>query len=267
MKLEIELTEIGTLQANITTVESIDLPVGNPEDVPTAPNAENSHRWLLEFEARSSTDNAKTIGVAADLETLERVSSSRNVRFGGEQMVAPKDATSKLAELIGKKRQDWEPAVLREIWSGLMQYADYRKKSPAHEARWMNLIGWCLRPGFGYPADDWRVSETWRSVHNKLVHRTAENLSETLVLWRRISGGFTPGQQKALYQDLWPRVRSTLLGGSGASLNSNVLNEYLRLIGSLEWIDIADKAFVAQQLLDALVVKRTILWQVRCYGH
>ncbi len=80
VKLEIELTEIGTLQANITTVESIDLPVGNPEDMPTAPNAENSHRWLLEFEARSSTDNAKTIGVAADLETLERVSSSRNVR-------------------------------------------------------------------------------------------------------------------------------------------------------------------------------------------
>lgn len=272
VKLEIELTEIGTLQANITTVESIDLPVGNPEDMPTAPNAENSHRWLLEFEARSSTDNAKTIGVAADLETLGRVRQAVMSVFGGEQMVAPKDATSKLAELIGKKRQDWEPAVLREIWSGLMQYADYRKKSPAHEARWMNLIGWCLRPGFGYPADDWRVSETWRSVHNKLVHRTAENLSETLVLWRRISGGFTPGQQKALYQDLWPRVRSTLLGGSGASLNSNVLNEYLRLIGSLEWIDIADKAFVAQQLLDALGRKKNhsmagpMLWTLARLG-
>jgi hypothetical protein len=153
-----------------------------------------------------------------------------------------------------------------------MQFADYRKKSPSHEARWMNLLGWCLRPGFGYPGDDWRVSETWRSVHNKLVHRTAENLSETVVLWRRISVGFTSGQQKALYQDLWPRVRSTLLGGSGASLNSNVLNEYLRLVGSLEWVDVSDKASVAQQLLDALGRKKNhaiagpVLWTLARLG-
>jgi hypothetical protein len=272
VKLDIELTEIGTLQANISTVDLINSIDATTEESPASRDADKSYRWVLEFEARSSTDESKSAGIAADQETLERVRQTVESLFGSEQMVAPKDAAGKLSEALGKKRQDWDPAVLRELWSGLMQFADYRKKSPSHEARWMNLVGWCLRPGFGYPGDDWRVSETWRSVHNKLVHRTAENLSETVVLWRRISGGFTPGQQKALYQDLWPRVRSTLLGGSGASLNSNVLNEYLRLVGSLEWVDVSDKAFVAQQLLDALGRKKNhaiagpVLWALARLG-
>jgi hypothetical protein len=272
VQLDIELSEIGTLQANITTIEQVDSPALSGGEVLPDRDREKGFRWVLEFEARASTDETKTSGVAADEDTLVRVRQAIALVFGTEQTVAPKDASNKLSELLGKKRQDWEPAVLRELWNGLMQCGDYRKKSPAHEARWMNLIGWCLRPGFGYPGDDWRVGETWRSVHNKLVHRTAENLSETVVLWRRISGGFTSGQQKALYQDLWPRVRSTLLGGSGASLNSNVLNEYLRLIGSLEWIDIADKGFVAQQLLDALGRKKNhaiagpVLWTLARLG-
>lgn len=272
VKLDIELTEIGTLQANISTEDSIDPIDAMTEGLPESRNEKRSFRWVLEFEARSSTDESKSAGIAADQETLDRVRQAVDSLFGSEQKVAPKDATNKLCEAIGKKRQEWDPAVLRELWGGLMQFSDYKKKSPSHEARWMNLVGWCLRPGFGYPGDDWRVGETWRSVHNKLVHRTAENLSETVVLWRRISGGFTPGQQKALYQDLWPRVRSTLLGGSGASLNSNVLNEYLRLIGSLEWVDVSDKAFMAQQLLDSLGRKKhhatagPILWALARLG-
>lgn len=272
VKLDIELTEIGTLQANISTVATVDPAHAATDEAPALSEVEKNYRWVLEFEARLSTEESKSAGIATDQDTLERVRQTVALLFGSEQVVAPKDAVNKLSEALGKKRQDWDPAVLRELWSGLMQFADYRKKSPSHEARWMNLLGWCLRPGFGYPGDDWRVSETWRSIHNKLVHRTAENLSETVVLWRRISGGFTSGQQKALYQDLWPRVRSTLLGGSGASLNSNVLNEYLRLVGSLEWVDVSDKAFVAQQLLDALGRKKNhaiagpVLWTLARLG-
>lgn len=272
VKLDIELTEIGTLQANVSTVEATE-PARTENASDTAQTQpDKSFRWVLEFEARSSTDDTRSAGIATDQDTLDRVRQSVESLFGSEQVVAPKDAINKLSEALGRKKQDWEPAVLRELWSGLMQFADYRKKSPSHEARWMNLAGWCLRPGFGYPADDWRVGETWRSVHNKLVHRTAENLSETVVLWRRICGGFTPGQQKALYQEIWPRVRSTLLGGTGASLNNNVLNEYLRLVGSLEWIDVGDKSFVVQQLLDALgrkknhVIAGPILWALARLG-
>ena len=33
------------------------------------------------------------------------------------------------------------------------------QRSPAHEVRWLNLTGFCVRPGFGAAADAWRISE------------------------------------------------------------------------------------------------------------
>ncbi|XZE22438.1 Hsp70 family protein [Pirellulaceae bacterium SH449] len=268
VELDIELTEIGTLQALLTATNEIDGVstglVSSPSDI--LGDSDRPMQWILEFEARASTEQTRSAGMVADQESLNKSRAAVEALLGTEQAAAPKEVIGKLTEWLGAKKHQWEPAVLRELWSGLMRFSDYRKRSPAHEARWMNLLGWCLRPGFGYPGDEWRVGETWRAIYNKQVHRTAENLSETVILWRRISGGFTAGQQKALYQDVWPRVRSTLLGGSGASLNSNVLNEYLRLIGSLEWIEAAEKIQVTQLLLDSLARKKNhslagpILW-------
>ena len=37
-----------------------------------------------------------------------------------------------------------------------------RKKSPAYEVRWLNLGGFCLRPGFGFPGDDFRIEQARR---------------------------------------------------------------------------------------------------------
>lgn len=268
VELEIELTEIGTLQVLLTATNEIDRVSKGRESNPSNNGGvcDPPMQWMLEFEARASTEQTKSAGMVANQESINKSRAAVEALLGTEQAAAPKEVIGKLTEWLGAKKHQWEPAVLRELWSGLIRFSDYRKRSPAHEARWMNLLGWCLRPGFGYPGDEWRVGETWRAVHNKLVHRTAENLSETIILWRRISGGFTAGQQKALFQDIWPRVRSTLLGGSGASLNSNVLNENLRLIGSLEWIEATEKIQVTQQLLDSLARKKNhslvgpILW-------
>ena len=48
----------------------------------------------------------------------------------------------------------WEDAFLNA--------ADGRKKSPAYEVRWLNLCGFCLRPGFGYPL--WVAYVVWVGV-------------------------------------------------------------------------------------------------------
>jgi hypothetical protein len=153
-------------------------------------------------------------------------------------------------------RKDWEPGVLREMWKALMEYSQYRNRSPEHESRWLNVVGWTLRPGFGMVADDWRVNSTWRAVHGKLVHRSSANQSETVVLWRRIAGGFTVGQQRALYQDVWSRLKPVFQGGSSAAPNSNVTIELLRLIGSLEWLEPKEKEVVVETLLGSLGKKR-----------
>lgn len=73
-----------------------------------------------------------------------------------------------------------------------------RHKSVDHEARWLNLLGYSLRPGYGVALDDWRVSETWKALRGKLAFSGATVLTEWWILWRRIAGGLAQGQQQAL---------------------------------------------------------------------
>jgi hypothetical protein len=248
----------------------------DPEPINKAANPS----WKLEFDVRGTratdfgsraianglTETAQSTVVAAAMSAMEEV-------FGDTPNVEPKNGVAYLSERLGVSRRDWSPSLLREMWRYLIDHQAYRKISAEHESRWLNMVGWCLRPGFGMAADDWRVNRTWRSVHNKLLYRTALNATETIVLWRRIAGGFTPGQQRALFQDCWPRVKPSLIGGSQSQTsNANVLIELLRLVGSLEWLSIDEKCMIADQLLIALSRKKlealhgTLLWTLGRLG-
>ncbi len=238
-----ELSEIGTLQLSLREVKSSE-------------ESRENLSWRLEFDARGAPSRRYTSAPTLDESTLAQAVQAVDRAFASPAEIAPKDCVDYLTKAIGKSRRDWEPPLLRAIWSTLMDRDEYRKLSPDHEARWLNLLGWCLRPGFGSPADDWRVHATWRTVHNKLVHRTTAGLSETIVLWRRISGGFTPGQQQALFQDVWPKLKSIYLGGSGLAINPNVTIELIRLVGSLEWLSQKEKQTVMDVFLPSLGKKK-----------
>ncbi len=254
--LESELSEIGTLSMNLVIAQQPESDASQQFDPKTS--------WKLEFDVRMSLSNdapsnvnqtgvietAQSTVVQAAFEAMENA-------FGDVPNLLPKHAVAYLAERLRIARRDWSPTLLREMWRFLMEHQTYRKISPEHESRWLNLVGWCLRPGFGLAADEWRVNSTWRSVHNKLLHRTTMNASETIVLWRRISGGFTQGQQRALFQDCWVRVRPVLAGGTQSqSSNTNVVIELMRLIGSLEWLTSDEKTVVADQILQSLSKKK-----------
>ena len=255
--LESELSEIGTLAMNLV--------VARPsESEPVTKYLDPKTSWKLEFDVRISTsDNASTTGqqsgwieTAQSTQVQAAMEAMDNV-FGDSPAILPKLGVAYLTEKIGIARRDWSPSLLREMWRFLMDHQAYRKISAEHESRWLNMIGWCLRPGFGLAADDWRVHSTWRSVHNKLLHRTTMNASETIVLWRRIAGGFTPGQQRALFQDCWARVKPVLAGGTQSqSSNTNVAIELMRLIGSLEWLSSDEKSAVAEQILQSFGRKK-----------
>ena len=254
--LESELSEIGTLAMNLVVAQQ-------PADSSSQPLADKTS-WKLEFDVRMAASNelsangpqtglietAQSTVVQSAIEAMENV-------FGEAPSILPKHGVAFLTEQLGIPRRDWSPTLLREMWRFLMDHQTYRKISPEHESRWLNMVGWCLRPGFGLAADDWRVNVTWRNVHNKLLHRTTTNASETIVLWRRIAGGFTPGQQRALFQDCWARVRPMLAGGTQSQLsNTNVAIELLRLVGSLEWLTYEEKTTVAEQILQSFGKKK-----------
>ncbi len=118
-----------------------------------------------------------------------------------------------------------------------------RKKSPRHEVRWLNLYGWCLRPGFGAPGDDTRMNHLRRIAFNKLVF--ADDLQcqiEMLVLLRRIAGGINASEQQALYRTYAGRKEKR-------RVNRQLEYEQWRLVASLEHLLGSARASLGNELV------------------
>ena len=140
-----------------------------------------------------------------------------------------------------------------------MQCEAGRRRSQVHEARWLNLLGFALRPGYGLAVDDWRVAETWRIVQGKLVHPAAACRMEGWILWRRVGGGLLAGQQQAIAEPLLGPVRGLhrlLMSGKGRggdfAFPSHETAEIWRLLGSLELLPPELKTELGKILVDLL---------------
>ena len=130
----------------------------------------------------------------------------------------------RLAEATEMQRSEWPPSLLRHLWESLMEVEAGRKLSLAHEARWLSLLGFALRPGYGMAVDDWRVAQT-RRLLTGLTFNNPTCRAEWWILWRRIAGGLPAGQQRALAQPLVADVRAlhrALAKGRGAPISSRV---------------------------------------------
>jgi hypothetical protein len=120
-------------------------------------------------------------------------------------------------------------------------------------------LGYSLRPGYGLAVDDWRVAETWRMVRGNLAHHTAATRNESWILWRRIAGGLSAGQQRAVADPLLGPLRGLhrrLTNGKGRGgefgFRPQESTEMWRLLGSLELLDVETKVDLGQMLLDLL---------------
>ncbi len=248
--LESELSEIGTLDLSLVTASK-----NNDDcDVDKGP----SIRWRLAFDLRSTVETDRTAhrgtleqsGIV-DSQLVDCTTDIIQSAFSSEASPeASKNLVKNLAAAIGVSRYEWKPSLLRSMWQVLIDIDPNHKRTSILESRWLNLVGFCLRPGYGFAADDWRVAMTWRAVQGKLKH--ASNAAEAMVLWRRIAGGFTVGQQQALYQEVQGRVREILDGGNRAMQSNQESMELLRLVGSLELIAIRDKKLLGAAALKAI---------------
>ena len=241
-----ELSEIGTLQLACEAVEG-------------------HHRWQLDFDVRSTVEadspTHASLGEQVGIVDESLIEASREVlraTFGEQATIRPEDVLKRLSDATQLSRSSWPPSLLRAMWQQLIELDEGRRHSPKHESRWLNLVGYCLRPGYGYAADDWRVATTWRKVHGKLVFRQVSSMAEAIVLWRRISGGFTAGQQQALFQDILPRLKTALVPDGKASLPlpPHEATELFRLAGSLERISAAERSQLGKWLIAGMARKK-----------
>jgi molecular chaperone DnaK (HSP70) len=235
VRLGARLTEIGTLE---TWCES---KIGD-------------NRWRLRFELRKKAAEQPAERKAAAVVSEQALKSSLELiqavfAPNAKSPIAPEEVPAKLEQTMGLGRNSWPLATIRHLADAFLAVADGRKKSPAYEIRWFNLCGFCLRPGFGYPGDDFRIEQTRRIYVGGITHGNQVQCEiDWWIFWGRVAGGMNRNQQADVYQRL-----SGFLLPRGARkpqrINPSLLREMWRAAASLELLPIGVKT----ELGDALI--------------
>jgi len=266
-RLSASLTEIGTLELWCEQVDA-------------------SRRWQLQFDVRSATetDREAHTGIAEQSGIVDQdlvsaaVEVLQNV-FGANGTIRAEDAMKRLTTVIGQPRSDWPASLLRALWAALLELSNGRSLSPQHESRWLNLAGFCLRPGFGMAADDWRVEETWRATNGRLVHASPACLAEFRTLCRRISGGLTSGRQSQIASTILPAIRQRfrqVQSGRGKSASyasgNHEAAEIWRMLGSMELLSQSMRIEMGDMIVDLFdrqafeSVRNALIWSLGRIG-
>jgi hypothetical protein len=128
------------------------------------------------------------------------------------------------------------------MWDTLITLQDTRLRTAEHESRWLNLAGFLLRPGFGYPLDDWRIKEIWKLYHKGIsCTRNTQCRVEWWILWRRIAGGLNKGQAEQLFNTIAPWLLPSRKKRGIPSLHQAEMTEMWMLAASLESLSVRIK--------------------------
>jgi hypothetical protein len=148
-------------------------------------------------------------------------------------------------------REQWPLRLLRHLADRLLDQIAVLNQSPEHAARWMNLLGFCLRPGFGDALDAERLKRLWKLQNAGPPFSNQPQVQiEWWVLWRRVAGGLTPGQQRQLSQE-WGRVLQPKKGVK-ARLSAQHKLEIWMAMANLERLYVKDKIQWGRLMLDQL---------------
>jgi hypothetical protein len=182
--------------------------------------------------------------------------------------VTPESIVAQIEKQFGYAKSAWPLGVIRRLADALLEVADRRRRSAPLEARWLNLFGFCIRPGFGAVKDPWRITEA-RKVYAAGVSfaSSIQNRVEWLVLWQRASGGFTAGQQRELAQRVMGDLG--LAGAKAKKPNPQVERESWRLLASLERLDAATRMKIGDEVIRRLRRDKdnaSLLWSVGRLG-
>lgn len=253
VKILTEFTEVGTLEIWCESQVS-------------------EHRWRLQFQLRKDTPQVRVLRKDTGIlphsqqiiaeESLAKAKEAIDQVFGsldGQDSTKvcrisanPTELLGKLEETLGIGRDSWPLDIIRKFADQLLELSEGRHLGEKFEARWLNLYGFCLRPGFGDPVDDWRLQQLRKLYHRGLYFVDDEQCqAEWQVLWRRVCGGFTKGQQIDFYE----RYGLQLLGTrtkKRVRLNPQVERETWRALASMELLPQQQKVELGNALISRI---------------
>ncbi len=247
---------------------------------------DGNNRWRLEFNVRDLVQESQSRGEGngqaeqtvtdvwpeAQVQEAARLICAVYSPESSDRDLSPQELTKALESSLDAPRHAWPTGLCRRLWEFLAEVADGRRRSPSHLSRWYNLVGYCLRPGFGDPLDKYRIEQLWKMMAapprpplsppvpggdrgGKGARGAAPRLTETgadaWIMWRRVAGGLHSTLQQALYD----RLRPVLLPAKGkviAKPGANELAEMWRAAAAFERLDVKHKEALGNALLKSL---------------
>lgn len=237
------MTEVGTLEVHCVSVEDA------------------ARRWQLEFQLRGENSDflpstaALPPRFADAIQCIEYIFGDRSAATENINMRKEvQRLRNQLEHLLGK-RDDWEMPLLRALFDALLKRARRRRRSAEHERMWLNLAGFCLRPGFGDALDPWRIEQLCEILSPGVAYDgESQNWSEWWTLWRRIAGGLPATIQEKLLIELGEALQATRAKSRSRLVTAMAgsHDNMLRLIAALERVPVEHKIEVGEWLLGTL---------------
>ena len=212
----------------------------------------SDNRWRLQFELRKSA--LPTATRAATVIADEAVAQGEELirQTFAAPTLPPEELPAKLEQLLGLGRASWPLSVIRRFADLFLQLAEGRKRSAAHESRWLNLAGLCLRPGFGFPGDELRIEQARRVYAAGLAFgNQVQPEIEWWIFWGRVAGGLNRNQQTDIYQ----RIANQILPKGNKKpprINPSLLRELWRTAASLEHLPAGTRTELGEACLKRL---------------
>ncbi len=240
--LHARMTEVGTLEVGCVAAD------------------DPARQWLLPFNVRGALGGPDDGGDAgaegpvpgtrlAEAEALiDRIFGSQARDIGGKEV---RQLRQSLERLLGP-REGWALDLLRALFDALLARARRRRRSAEHERVWLNLAGWCLRPGVGAELDGWRMQQVWQLHAQGLGHGGDNaNRTEWWVFWRRVAAGLDEAQQMQLLEEVAGHMQQAVQRSQGRSAHGSY-DDMLRLFAAMEAVPWQYRQEMGQWMLQRL---------------
>ncbi len=173
--------------------------------------------------------------------------------FGKKPDASPrevKDVVRDLEKVLGD-RQTWTMEVTRALADRLLANPGARRRSPGHERAFFLLLGFCMRPGFGDPADPPRIERVWPLFDGRLgFPAEAHGWQQFFIAWRRMAGGLDESMQLAVRDAMDAAIAPREAGLKPPKRMPEHTDELLVFLAALERVPVARRVALGEWVVE-----------------